>query len=561
MADVLREFAYKLGFDIDDRDLKRVTSQLSNVREGWKGVTAAAKRTAAEFAIVGGAVTAVISKVVLDTAKLGDEAAKTSRQLGLGVEELQELRFAAQRSGVAQASLTTAIRQASRQFSDFRKGTGEAREALEAVGVSVKDITTGDGSLRTVPELLDVAADAIAKTESASERLVLAQRLLGRSGAELIPLLEGGSEGMRKLRAEARELGGILDAEAALAAEQLTDRLTDLGAIAGGLRNQIGAALLPVVNDLASGIIRWYKTNQLVIRQRLDRAAQYIGNAIERIGQVVRDVDAIVRTRLGGWTRVIKGVTAALAGLYGAILALRFAGPLAMLAKGLLAVTMAVTGLTAGFAALGIGVVIAAFVQLVAQIAFVVLAWDDLNTYLAGGDSILGRVIEKVRTFGPNGEAMAKVLEELAQLAGSLRDFMWELAGLIGDVLVERMTRAYTAITTVTGAISALIEQMLRLLGTDISGVLGGVAGIFRRGRTALESGAEGLGSVRESVAARQVEASQQAQQGFARGRQAVSSSVNVNVDARGREAPGQTGAEVGFAVDRALRGALTGAL
>ena len=50
-------------------------------------------------------------------------------------------------------------------------------------------------------------ADGLKGLESDSEKAALAQQLLGRSGADLLPLFKEGSDGIANLQQQARDLG------------------------------------------------------------------------------------------------------------------------------------------------------------------------------------------------------------------------------------------------------------------------------------------------------------------------------------------------------------------
>lgn len=558
---VLREFAFRLGFQIEDEDLANLSTGLKQVREGWNGVVSAARRTAAEIGIAAAAVGVGLGKIVADTARMGDEAAKSAVKLGLQVEELQELRFAADRSGASSAALGVGIRTLTRNLDAFARGSGEAKESLLALGFTAADVTGPGGELQSVPELFAFASEAIASARTESERLALAQRLLGESGGELLPLFAGGADGLARLRAEARQLGGVLDADTARAAEEFTDRLTDLRFVLAGVRNQIGAALLPVLNDLSSSFLRWYRSNQLVIRQRLARFADQIRRALVQLGEVVQDLDGIVRRRLGGWERVFQAVAVAAAAMYAAIVGARFAGPLVTLASGIATVTGAVLGLSTAMGGL-VAVLVAAGVivalgQLALAIGGLLLVVDDLSAYLAGQDSLWGRWIDQVSAAGDEGWALANLMQELALYLGSVGDFAQEAGGLIADVFTLAVINATTAANALLVTLRSIVDTLLSLVGTDVAGVLQRLADIYQGARVQVEGATAAVAATRAQVQAAS-SASRDASGPVVAAVQRFTSaaSVQVQVDARGREAPGEVGAEVGFSVDRAIRGA-----
>ena len=528
-ATILRDFAFRLGFQVDDRDLGRLERGLKNVRQQWAGVTAAARRTAMEIGAAGLLGGAALVKITRDTALLGDQTAKTAQQLGLGVEELQELSFAAERSGADLAALRAGIRNLARQ---------------------------SEGSGLTTVEIFERAANQISATESSVERLRIAQEMLGKSGSDLIPLLAGGAEGIRELRQAAREMGGILDEEATRAAEDFQDRMLDLGRVASGLRNEIGRVLIPVVNDLTSGFLRWYRANQQVIRQRLEAFAERIGAGLRAVGETLRRVDSIVRRRLGGWERAFAGAAGAAGGLYALIVGARFAGPLLGLAKALAVAAGAALGLSAGLGGIVAAVVAVALAIQAAGLGALVLIFDDLNALLRDGDSVIGRWIDSFRDGSTEGEAFADMLFSIATFIGQLNANIASLGTAVKEVFVTGFSGAAAAIGDAATALDRLLRIGLRLAGLELSDVFGAVASFF--GSQAERQ--RGVGQRFDASAAAMRGLREQGQrQRESRIAQTNNASVSVSVDARGRDAPGAVGAEVGFSVDRALRGALSG--
>lgn len=535
-ATILRDFAFRLGFIVDDRDVKKLEDGLKRARAGWDGLTAAARRTALEITgaalLTGGA----IAKITADTAAYGDQIAKTARQIGLGVEELQELEFAAKRSGTGLEALRTGIRNLARQADDFGLSTSE---------------------------LIERAADAIQGASSDTERLAIAQRMLGRSGADLIPMLAGGAAGIRALRQEARDLGVVLDADATAAAETFADRMQDVRAILAGARNTIGNALIPVVNDLTSSFVRWYSSNRLVIAQRLERVAQQIGDALRRVGEIVRDVDRLVRDRLGGWEAVLKGTATAAGALYAALLVFRFGGPLIAIGQGLTTATVAVTGLSVGAAGLTVGLTalvgIVGILLQAAALGGLVLLIDDLNTLLTGGDALIGRWIDSFRDGSAEGEAFADMLRDLALLFAQTNAAIGEIGGLVAEVFVTGFSGAAQAASDLADEVGRLLALALQLVGIETPDIFRAIGALARGGQRSAQRLGQGAAESSARLAALRGVERDVGRQISTTSTTSQTANVQVQVDARGRDAPGQTGAEVGFAVDRAIRGAMAG--
>jgi hypothetical protein len=94
--------------------------------------------------------------------------------------------------------------------------------------------------------MLDIA-DRFQKLPDGAEKTALAMQLFGKSGAELIPMLNGGSEALSQYSA-------TIDTEMAQAADKFNDAINAIGASVAGPFNQAITALLPLITQMAEGI-------------------------------------------------------------------------------------------------------------------------------------------------------------------------------------------------------------------------------------------------------------------------------------------------------------------
>lgn len=155
-------------------------------------------------------------KVLIDDL---DKIAKRARDIKITASQLQELQHQASLAGISTGALDTAIKAFNRNISLAAMGTGEARQALESMGISLTDI---NGKTKTQSELLREVATYFAQNAGEAENAGRATRFFGECGAELVRIFEGGEGVVEK----------IFDAKgndaAAKAAEQFKDSLTDL---------------------------------------------------------------------------------------------------------------------------------------------------------------------------------------------------------------------------------------------------------------------------------------------------------------------------------------------
>lgn len=215
------------------------------------------------FAGIGFAlVTKKITGLVKESIDLMDTMAKTAQKVGVATETLSGLKYAAEISGVQFGTLSTGLRLFAKNMYDASNGIGEAKDAFADLGVSVTD---SDGNLKSVNTLLAEVADKMKGLENETQKTAIAQRIFGRSGSELIPLLNQGSSGIRRLMEEAKRLGIVIDTDTARAAEDLNDNLRALREAVNGLFMSLAKDLLPGLVDTTNAMKEFVIENRTLL--------------------------------------------------------------------------------------------------------------------------------------------------------------------------------------------------------------------------------------------------------------------------------------------------------
>ena len=177
-----------------------------------------------------------------------DAIGKTADRVGLAVDELQELRFAAELSGASTATLDMAMQRFSRRVGEAAAGTGELKDTIDAYGVQLRD---SDGRLRSNTDILADFADIIQSTTSEQERLRIAFKLFDSEGARLVNLLRHGSAGMSEMQQQARSLGIVMDEAMVRNSEAANDKLTALSSVLSAKLNIAVAENADAIGELA----------------------------------------------------------------------------------------------------------------------------------------------------------------------------------------------------------------------------------------------------------------------------------------------------------------------
>jgi hypothetical protein len=267
------------------------------------------------LAVAGAGVFALTSS----TAAYGDQVAKTAGKLGIGIEALQEFRYAAERSGISTATFDSSLTAMQKRLGEAAQGTGAAKKALDQIGLSASDL------IAMGPErAMGAIADKLQGIEAPAERAAIAAALFSRSGIGMVNMLGNGSDALTQLREDARRTGYVLSEEAARDAEKFADAQLDAQLTVKGLKNTIGAELMPVVTRSMQRFSDWAVANREDVAAfadtaatRLEAALPVIGQVAEGMGEVSRTVGGVISKTaemVGGWKNFGIVVGAVLAG-------------------------------------------------------------------------------------------------------------------------------------------------------------------------------------------------------------------------------------------------------
>ena len=130
-------------------------------------------------------------KRMIDSA---DELGKASQKFGIPVETLSALKYAANLADVSFESLSKGLGKLSKaMLSGAVDPTGEAAKNFKALGISVTD---AGGNIRSTEAVFGDVAEKFSKMDDGATKTAMAIRIFGKSGADLIPLLNEGRTGI-----------------------------------------------------------------------------------------------------------------------------------------------------------------------------------------------------------------------------------------------------------------------------------------------------------------------------------------------------------------------------
>lgn len=433
MATFVEELLVRLGLDTDQQSFKK----------GEKGIDDLAGSAVKAGTIIAGAFTAVqgaITAMVVDFAAGADETNKLARRIGTTAEVIQEFDYVAERSGVSVGLMRNSLEKLNAKASQAAAGSAEMAGTFTELGISAEQFAAASPD-----EKFDQIAAAMAGLPSDADRTRVAMKLFEEEGRSMVTVFEGGAEGIAKMRQEARDLG-LFTTEDAKNAEEFNDRMLDVNRAFTGIKNVVGAALVPELTKLMEGFVEFFKENRAAISSGM--VAFFKAAAVALKGLVIAMglfAAFKVGTMMIAAARGVAILSAAfnMAGLRALIMYARiFALPIA------------------------IGLAVAA----------IALISEDLYTFLTGGESQIGKLVDKFPLLGSAISAVNAIVYALVGYAVEVFNILTSIIMLdfngvmqafsrLGDHIIDVFKRAGAAIY------EALPDFITEGIGAGIEGV------------------------------------------------------------------------------------------
>ncbi len=393
---------------------------------------------------------AALAKGAIDTA---DDFAKMSAKTGVSVEQLSKFKQAADLGGSSIEEVGNSMLKLNRALGT---GQGPAIEALKTLGINAND---ANGKLKSTDAIMLEVADKFKAMPDGANKSALAMQLFGKSGANMIPMLNGGSKAIDGLNA-------TMSTKFAKAAEVFNDRITTIQAKLMELGVQLADVLMPVFNGLmslietiVSGISRLPGPIQAIILSVVALTAVLVILA-PAISAVISIAGVLAGLKIGatiaGW--------AALAGPAIAAISAAFSGLLAFLTGTLL------PGLLAFFSG-PVGWTVLAVAAVVAMVVLFRKPLTDFAKWLVSwGKPISQFFTANVTTPIANAwKAMVEFLPKaMSTIGDKVRSIFTGIVNTVKSALRNVLQFIANAVNSVGRQVNRLIGAFNRLPGPDI---------------------------------------------------------------------------------------------
>lgn len=176
------------------------------------------------------------------------------------------------------------------------KAVGSNKDVFDQYGIKIRD---AQGNLLPMSDVLANAADVFAGMPDGIEKNNLAMDLFGKSGTELIDVLNGGSGALKDLGDEAERFGLVLGDEDVAAAEKNAKSKRQLAAAWEGLQIQLGKHLVPILATASGWLADKIPLAVAAFRRGLDIVMPVVQRVADWLGQMLPRAIGVAVTAWG----------------------------------------------------------------------------------------------------------------------------------------------------------------------------------------------------------------------------------------------------------------------
>lgn len=447
----------------------REKSGIDDVIGGFKGVGSAIGDILGKLLVVGGAIAAATAGM-LSLVDHFDELGDKAEAIGVGVDFLAQMRYAAERSGASVESLDSGLQSFAKSLGQARAGTGRMAAFLAKVSPALlSQLKAAKGN----EEAFNLLAGAMGKLEDPAKKAALAQATLGDTA--LAPLFAKGPKGIQELRDRYLELAGSQEA-AAGEAGKTDDAMKDLKASTDGVKAALVEGLAPALTVIITRMREWFTAHREDVKTWAIALGKRIPAAFSALVRAVSAVVDTIRPFVDSTTK-LKIIAVALAGV--------IVGPLisSIYALGVALLTTPVGWIVAGIAAIAAGAYL-----LIDNWDAVSGFFSDLWETVTGGFTWAKTIIKLA--IAPILGFPAMIIAAWDAIGGFFEGLWGGIVGVFESawgIIKEIVDKVVGAVEAVTDAVGFLGESvnpldMIKAAGGDVGPQSNAAIAAFRGG-------------------------------------------------------------------------------
>lgn len=407
--------------------LKALSAQVEEVGKKLESAGRKMQGLSTAGAVVAGAVGAL----AVSGGKSADDLNTLSKVTGMSTAELQKYAASADLVDVSVEAMAKANQKLKKNMYSASNGSKTQAEAFKKLGISVTD---SNGELRDSDEVFQEAITALGKMSNETERDALAQQIMGKSAAELNPLIADQGETYKQVSDTLKKYNlDYVDQETLDKANQFNDSLDTMKAIGTVAIQNVGAELAGYLAPALETVVDWF-----------GKFAEWLGNLDPKVLTVIGVIGALV------------------AGIAPLLLIL---GKIAFAVSSIMNLASTL-GVTIGALASPIGIAIAVIGALIAVGILLYKNWDKIKAFAV---SLKDKIVQ---TFTNIKDKVVSTVQGMIQ---TVKDKWTALKTFVTDTFNRIKDAIVTPIKNAVDKVKGIIEKIKGFFPINVGKILKGI--------------------------------------------------------------------------------------
>lgn len=255
------------------------------------------------WAVAGVAAVAAITDKLFDLTKAvadyGDNIDKMSQKLGLSTDAYQKWDYVLKLAGGDIDSMAGGFKKMTDTLADARNGSENAIAQFTALGISMEEIQNLNQE-----EMFERVVYALQGVEDETQKAAAANDIFGRSGQQMLPLLNQTEEATRSLMEQTEEFGLVMSEDSVKASAHFNDSITLIQESLAATGRSLGETLMPIFQ----GFLDWVIEHMPQIQNIATTVFSAIGTAIELLTPVFELLGTVVGGLLDIFSTTFNGI-------------------------------------------------------------------------------------------------------------------------------------------------------------------------------------------------------------------------------------------------------------
>lgn len=255
------------------------------------------------WAVAGVAAVAAITDKLFDLTKAvadyGDNIDKMSQKLGLSTEAYQKWDYVIGMAGGDIDSMAAGFKTMTSTLADAQNGSASAIQKFTDLGITIEDINS-----LSQEEMFEKLVYTMQGMEDATQKASAATDLFGKSGQNMIPLLNQTEEATRELLDQTEQYGLIMSEDSVAASATFGDTLSLIQQSLQATGRALGEEMMPYFQSF----LDWVIEHMPQIQNIATTVFSAIGTAIELLTPVFELLGTVVGGLLDIFSTTFSGI-------------------------------------------------------------------------------------------------------------------------------------------------------------------------------------------------------------------------------------------------------------